>query len=102
MGYDVAMAKQCCTHLSDTDRETLSLGLAQGQSLRTMARVLRRAPCTVSREVTATLRGADPTWPTRRGWSRPPEALPATTTAHTPGPLAVAVCPDTADSGLLA
>ena len=45
------MAKQCYTHLSDTDRETLSLGLAQGQSLRTMARVLRRALSTVSREV---------------------------------------------------
>jgi hypothetical protein len=29
-------------------------------------------------------------------------ATRATTTAHTLGPLAVAVCPDTADSGLLA
>ena len=51
MGYGVAMSKQCYTHLSDTDRETLSLGLAHGQSLRTMARVLGRAPSTVSREV---------------------------------------------------
>ncbi|MBX3319526.1 MAG: IS30 family transposase [Nitrospira sp.] len=39
-------------HLSAEERETLSLGLAQGQSLRTMARILGRAPSTVSREVT--------------------------------------------------
>jgi transposase, IS30 family len=45
------MSKQCYTHLSNTDRETLSLGLAQGQALRTMARVLGRALSTVSREV---------------------------------------------------
>jgi hypothetical protein len=32
------------------ERETLSLGLAHGQSLRTMARVLGRAPSTLSRE----------------------------------------------------
>ena len=38
------------THMSVDERETLSLGLAQGQSLRTMARVLGRAPSTVSRE----------------------------------------------------
>ncbi len=46
------MTQPCYTHLSDIDRETLSLGLAQGQSLRTLARVLGRAPSTVSREVT--------------------------------------------------
>ena len=46
------MLKQCYTHLSDTDRETLSLGLAHGHSLRTMARALGRAPSTISREVT--------------------------------------------------
>lgn len=45
------MTQQCYTHLSDTERETLSLGLAQGQSLRTLAWVLGRAPSTVSREV---------------------------------------------------
>ena len=45
------MSKQCYTHLSDADRETLSLGLTHGQSLRTMAKVLGRAPSTVSREV---------------------------------------------------
>jgi len=38
-------------HLSVDERETLSLGLAHGHSVRTMARVLGRAPSTVSREV---------------------------------------------------
>ncbi|MDP1945856.1 MAG: helix-turn-helix domain-containing protein, partial [Nitrospirota bacterium] len=37
-------------HMSAEERETLSLGLAHGQSLRTMARVLGRAPSTLSRE----------------------------------------------------
>ena len=50
MGYGGAMSKQCYRHLSIDERETLSLGLAQGQSLRTMARVLGRVPSTVSRE----------------------------------------------------
>ena len=45
------MSKQCYAHLSDVDRETLSLGLTHGQSLRRMARVLGRAPSTVSREL---------------------------------------------------
>jgi IS30 family transposase len=36
--------------MSAEDRETLSLGVAQGHSLRMMARVLGRAPSTVSRE----------------------------------------------------
>ena len=49
MGYGVAMSRHSYTHLSDTDREILSL--AQGQSLRTMARVLGRAPSTLSRKV---------------------------------------------------
>jgi IS30 family transposase len=44
------MSTKCYTHLSDAERETLSLGLAQGHSLRTMAAVLARAPSTVSRE----------------------------------------------------
>jgi len=51
MGYGVAMPKQCYIHLSAEDRETLSLGLTYGHSLRTMARVLGRAPSTVSREL---------------------------------------------------
>ena len=37
------------THMSVEERETLSLGLAQGQSLRMMATVLGRPPSTVSR-----------------------------------------------------
>jgi len=37
-------------HLSAEERETLSLGLARGHSLRTMALMLGRAPSTVSRE----------------------------------------------------
>ena len=50
MGYGVAMSKRSYRHMSAEDRETLSLGLAQGHSLRMMARVLGRAPSTVSRE----------------------------------------------------
>lgn len=38
-------------HLNAEERETLSLGLGQGHSLRTMARRLGRAPSTLSREV---------------------------------------------------
>ncbi len=45
------------THLSIEERETLSLGLAQGRSLRTMATVLGRAPSTVSRESARNARG---------------------------------------------
>ena len=37
-------------HMSAEARDALSLGLARGHSLRTMATVLRRAPSTVSRE----------------------------------------------------
>lgn len=50
MGYGVAMSTRSYRHMSAEERETLSLGLAHGQSLRTMARVLGRAPSTVSRE----------------------------------------------------
>jgi IS30 family transposase len=52
MGYGVAMHTRSYRHLSAEERETLSLGLTQGHSLRTMARILGRAPSTVSREVT--------------------------------------------------
>ena len=45
------------THMSVEERETLSLGLAQGQSLRMMATVLGRAPSTVSREHARNARG---------------------------------------------
>ena len=51
MGYGVAMRTKSYRHLSAEERETLSLGLAHGHSLRTMALVLGRAPSTVSREV---------------------------------------------------
>lgn len=44
------MSKKCYTHLSDAERETLSLGLAQGLSVRRLAQLLGRAPSTVSRE----------------------------------------------------
>lgn len=44
------MPKICYTHLGAEDREILSLGLAHGHSLRTMASVLERAPSTVSLE----------------------------------------------------
>ena len=51
MGYGVAMHTRSYRHLSAEERETLSLGLTHGHSLRTMARILGRAPSTVSREV---------------------------------------------------
>ena len=51
------MRKNSYTHLRIEDRETLSLGLAQGQSLRMMARVLGRAPSTVSRDAARNARG---------------------------------------------
>src|SRR5688500_11481594 len=50
MGYGVAMRTRSYRHLSAEEREILSLGLARGHSLRTMATVLRRAPSTLSRE----------------------------------------------------
>ncbi len=50
MGYGVAMQTRSYRHLSAEGRETLSLGLAHGQSLLTMATVLGRAPSTLSRE----------------------------------------------------
>mgnify|MGYP003403924281 FL=1 len=50
MGYGVAMPKKSYRHMSAEERETVSLGLAQGHSLRTMAAVLGRAPSTLSRE----------------------------------------------------
>ena len=48
---------QCYTHMSIEERETLSLGLALGHSLRAMATVLGRAPSTVSREHPRNARG---------------------------------------------
>jgi IS30 family transposase len=51
MGYGVAMRTRSYRHMSAEERETLSLGLACGHSLRTMVRVLGRAPSTVNREL---------------------------------------------------
>jgi transposase, IS30 family len=50
MNYGVAMRTRSYRHMSAEERETLSLGLARGHSLRTMATVLRRAPSTMSRD----------------------------------------------------
>jgi IS30 family transposase len=44
------MNKKSYTHFSFEERETLSLGVSQGYSLRTLATVLGRPPSTVSRE----------------------------------------------------
>lgn len=63
-------------HMSPEERETLSLGLARGHSLRMMARVLRRAPSTVSRESARN---------TTRG--RPYRACTAQTLAAARGPV---------------
>ena len=53
------MPKTCYTHMSIEERDTPSLGLAQGHSLRTMATVLGRAPSSVSREYARnTMRGS--------------------------------------------
>ncbi|MFI5223199.1 MAG: helix-turn-helix domain-containing protein [Nitrospirales bacterium] len=79
--------------LSAEERGTLSLGLAHGHSLRALARLLGRAPSTLSREVArngdegptvSSLHGADPDGCQSPSASAPPE---------TPGPLAAAVCP---------
>jgi len=66
------MTTRCYTHLSAEDRETLSLGLTQGESLRALARVWGRAPSTLSREYART---------TTRG--RPSRACTAQTQAAT-------------------
>jgi IS30 family transposase len=51
MGYGVTMRTRSYRQLSAEERGTLSLGLAHGHSLRALARLLGRAPSTVSREV---------------------------------------------------
>ena len=52
------MPTKCYTHMSVEERETLSLGLTQGYSLRAMATVLGRALSTVSREAARNARGS--------------------------------------------
>ena len=51
MGYGVAMRTRSYRHMNAEDRETVSLGLAHGHSLRALASVLGRAPRPVSREL---------------------------------------------------
>lgn len=48
------MNTTCSTHLGPDERATLSLGLAQGHSLRMMTRVLSCAPSILSRECVRT------------------------------------------------
>ncbi len=60
MGYGVAMRTRAYRHLSADERETVSLGLAHGHSVRAMAAILRRAPSTVSREVTRNMTRGQP------------------------------------------
>ena len=55
MGYGVALSKRFYRHMSAEERETLSLGLTLGHSLRTMAQVLGRAPSSVSRELASNI-----------------------------------------------
>jgi IS30 family transposase len=50
MGFSVAMRTRSYQHRRAEERETLSLGLAPGHSLRTMAKVLGRVPSILSRE----------------------------------------------------
>lgn len=64
------MPKNCYSHMRVEERETLSFGLAQGQSLRGMATVLGRVPSPVSCDHTPT-RGATRIGPARhRVWWR--------------------------------
>ena len=51
------MAKPRYTHMSAEEPETLSLGRAQGLPLRVIARVLGRAPSTISRDCMRNARG---------------------------------------------
>jgi len=84
------MPKICYRHMRVEERETLSLGLAHGHSLRTMASVLGRAPqhreprARPQRDAwtVACLHGAHP--------GVGPDLSP-TAAAQTPGSLAVAV-----------
>ena len=57
--------------MSADERETLSLGLAHGHSLRTMALVLGRAPSTVSREVARNATRGQP----YRAWTAQTQAV---------------------------
>ncbi len=60
------MNKKFYTHLNLEERETVSRGLAQGQSLRIMRTVLGRTPSTLSREWAVMPRAVPPIVPVRR------------------------------------
>jgi IS30 family transposase len=72
------MLKQCDRHMRVEERETLSLGLVHGWSLRTMAAVMGRAFSMVNREhVRNAAKGPDRLVPVRRTpWQRPRRARP--------------------------
>jgi IS30 family transposase len=78
MDYGVAMPMRSYRHMSAEERETVSLGLAQGHALRELARCLGRSPSTVSREVA-------------RNVTRSRSSLSAAAPAETLGSLAVTV-----------
>jgi hypothetical protein len=90
-------------HLSADEREAVSLGLAHGHSLRAMARVLGRAPSTVSREVARNTPRGGPyrACAAQRHAAVRPRPAPAAST-ETPRPVVVAVCSDAAGGGLVA
>ena len=95
------MPKKSYTHMSFEERETLSLGLSQGQSLRTMAAGLGRAqqheprvcPQCHPGAPLSCLYGAQP--------GRGPESSP-TAIAQTAGSLVVALCPNRFDPWVFA
>lgn len=72
------MLKQCDRHMRVEERETLSLGLVHGWSLRTMAAVMGRAFSMVNREhARNAVKGPDRLVPVRRTtWQRPRRARP--------------------------
>lgn len=88
MGYGVAMPTRSYRHMSAEECETVSLGPAQGHSLRELARCLGRSPSTVSREVCDT----GPTVSSEHGTHDPSwSSLSAVAATETLGSLAVAV-----------
>jgi IS30 family transposase len=88
--------------MSAEERETLSLGLAHGHSLQTMASVLGRAPSTVSRELARNVTRGRPYRACTAQTQAATRTSSATATAQTPGPLAVGVCPGASARGRLA
>jgi predicted transcriptional regulator with HTH domain len=50
-GFKPSTRRRSCLALSLSEREEISRGLAEGQSMRTIASLIQRAPSTVSREI---------------------------------------------------